>query len=69
MAESPAFNISAMIRSGRRGYFLTENCIIPGSESMVMLSMDGRSIIIKVGLDYGLSIPVIENMEEFIAIP
>jgi len=69
MADLPALNVSAMIRTGKRGYFLTENYIIPGSETTVVLSLGGRSMIQRVGLDYGLFIPIVEGMEGHIAIP
>ena len=69
LASMPAINLSAMIRTGKRGYFLTENYIIPAEYTVVLISLGGRSIIQRVGLDYGLIVPFEENIGTFIAIP
>lgn len=69
-ANSPMFNFNGMFRTGARGYFITENYFISGEETNVMLiSLGGRQIIKKAGLDYGLFIPFSSDMEGFIAIP
>jgi len=69
-ANTPLINISAVIRTGPRGYFLTENYLIDAGETiLVLLSLGGRSIIKRTGLDYGLFIPLTEDMGGFIAIP
>ena len=69
-AKSPMFNLNGMFRTGARGYFITENYYISGEETNVMIiSMGGRQIIKKAGLDYGLVIPFSNDMEDFIAIP
>jgi len=69
-AKSPMFNFNGMFRTGARGYFITENYYISGEETNVMLiSLGGRQIIKKAGLDYGLFIPFSSDMEGFIAIP
>lgn len=68
-ASTPTFTMSGMIRTSRRGYFLTENYFIGGSEeNLLLLSVGGRRIIKRSGLDFGLFIPT-STGGEFIAIP
>jgi hypothetical protein len=68
LATAPTVTVSSMIRTSRRGYFLTENYFIGGSEeNLVMLSFGGRRIIKRAGLDFGLFIPISEG--DIIAIP
>ncbi|WP_423129196.1 hypothetical protein [Gaoshiqia sp. Z1-71] len=64
ISERPVFNISGMIRTGRKGYLLTENYFFDADEGFgAMLSLAGRSIIgHKVGIDYGGMIPVGEDI-------
>jgi len=69
-AKTPMINLSAMLRTGARGYFITENYFIKtGGTTTVLLWLGGRQIIKEAGLDYGLIIPLNSEMEEFIAIP
>ncbi len=69
-ANSPTLSFSSMIRTGQRGYFLTENYYIGTADSfLVLLSMGGRRIIKKAGLDFGLFIPMGKDLDTFIAIP
>ncbi|MDH3708832.1 MAG: hypothetical protein OER04_03030 [Cyclobacteriaceae bacterium] len=57
-----------MLRTGPRGYILTENYFIDvGSETFGLLSLGGRRIIGKVGLDFGGFIPV--DTDEVVFIP
>jgi hypothetical protein len=78
----PIINISTMIRTGPKGYFISENYIIPYKtidwdyydsstryKSAVVISLGGRSIIRNIGLDYSLWIPINTNSETFLAIP
>jgi len=80
----PIINFSTMIRTGPKGYFITENYIIPyesyywddysftsgtRNKSAVVISIGGRSIIRNIGLDYSLWIPINTNSDVFIAIP
>jgi hypothetical protein len=68
--DVPIFNISGMARTGPRGYFISENYLITAEgEVGVMLSAGGRSIIRNIGLDYSLWIPIIPEMDTFIALP
>ncbi len=66
----PVINVSSMLRTGPRGYFITENYVITAEgETVVLLSAGGRSIIRNVGLDYSLWIPLGFEMDTFVAIP
>lgn len=57
-ANVPTFSLSAMIRTGQRGYILTENYFIGGSdENGIILFIGGRRLIKNSGLDFGLMIP------------
>lgn len=70
LADSPTITLSAMFRTGARGYFITENYYISaGNDSFLLLSFGGRRIIKKVGLDFGLFIPAGVDSDSFIAIP
>lgn len=69
-AKSPMINLNFMLRTGARGYLISENYYISTvDESVVLLSFGGRQIIKKAGLDYGLVIPLFGDMESFAAIP
>ena len=66
----PIINISSLIRTGPKGYFITENYLISiDGEIVLLFSGGGRSIIRNIGLDYGLWIPVGAEIDTFIAIP
>jgi len=66
----PAINISSMIRTGPRGYFITENYVITSEgETLALISLGGRSIIRNIGLDYSLWIPIGGDTGTFIAFP
>jgi hypothetical protein len=70
MAKKPTLNISAMIRTGPKGYFITENYFIGTSdEFVVMMMLGGRRIIKGTGLDFGVVMPFASEMDQFIAIP
>ncbi len=56
-ASYPTISVSGMVRTGPRGYFLTENYYFGGQAGFLMLSIGGRRIIKKTGLDFGLVIP------------
>ena len=51
-ASSPIVNFGFMARTSQRGYFISENYILPGPT--VVLSGGGRRILGRVGLDFGL---------------
>jgi len=70
MAKRPTVNIGAMIRTGPKGYFITENYFIgTPDEFVVMMMVGGRRIIKRTGLDFGAVIPIAEDMGGFLAIP
>lgn len=70
MAKNPTVNISAMIRTGPKGYFITENYFIGTTDEFVVLTMiGGRRIIKRTGLDFGAVIPISSEMDGFIVVP
>jgi len=69
-AKSPMINLNFMIRTGPKGYIISENYFIKtGDNSLLILSAGGRRIIKEAGLDYGLLFPFAQGMDTFIAIP
>jgi len=68
-ANLPVVNISGMTRIGKKGYFMSENYYIPATPSLLLLSFGGRSILNSIGLDYGLFIPISDDIGTFVAIP
>jgi hypothetical protein len=67
-ATSPTISLSAMIRTGERGYFITENYYIgSGGDNLVLLSLGGRRIVKRVGIDFALVMPV--DAGDFFAFP
>ena len=70
MASKPTVNISGMIRTGPKGYLMTENYFIGTPDQyLVLMSLGGRRIIKQTGLDFGVFVPVSTNMDVFVAIP
>jgi len=69
-AKAPMINLNTMIRFGPKGYFISENYFIQteGTTALI-LSFGGRHIIQNAGLDYGLVIPIISDMGNFLALP
>ena len=66
-ADSPMINISGIARIGRNGYLLTENYYLDvGEGNLLLLSFGGRWMIKKVGLDFGLFIPLEEELNDFV---
>jgi hypothetical protein len=53
----PLVTLSAMIRTGPKGYFITENMFIP-DEVGALISVGGRRMIQNIGLDYGAVLPI-----------
>lgn len=69
-AKSPIINISGMHRVSARGYLLTENYYVPlFGENIVLLSAGYRFMARKIGIDFGLYIPLYSDMDVFIALP
>jgi len=53
-ATRPTFNLSGMLRTGKRSYLISENYIITtGFETIAILSLGGRFTGRRVTLDYG----------------
>lgn len=68
--KKPIIMASTMLRTGKKGYFMCENYLIPVGDEFAFIGMiGGRSLIKKIALDYGLVIPLFSEMEEFVAIP
>lgn len=68
-ADSPMVTLSAMIRTGKRGYILTENYYIGTTEDdALILFFGGRRLIKNSGIDYGLMFPAVTG-GSFVAIP
>lgn len=69
-AKKPIIMASTMLRAGKKGYFMSENYLIPVDNEFAFIGMiGGRSLINKVALDYGLIIPLFSEMEKLVAIP
>jgi hypothetical protein len=57
-ADNPTISVSAMFRTGERGYILTENYYISSAgEDVMFFSIGGRRIVKRVGIDFALVIP------------
>ncbi len=70
IANAPTLSVAGMIRTGPRGYILTENYFIAaGGETIGIISAGGRRIIKRIGLDYGLFLPLAPGLETIIAVP
>lgn len=68
-AKSPLISLSALARTGARGYLITENYYINmNGETLVLLSAGFRWVIKKAGLDFGLIMPLTEDLV-FFALP
>ncbi len=69
-ANSPLINLNAMIRIGKKGYFITENYFVMiDQDVMAIVSAGGRQLINRVGIDYGLIVPLSSGMDSFIGMP
>jgi hypothetical protein len=67
-ADKPMYNLSGMIRTGKKGYFLTENYLLQiEGDNYLVISFGGRTVWPRVSLDYGLFLPM--GIDEFVAIP
>ena len=68
LANAPTISIGGMIRTGKRGYFITENYLISteGSTS-IFISAGGRLVGKKITFDFGGILPIVEGT--FIALP
>ena len=58
-ADTPVINLSGMIRTGKRGFFMTENYLVSeGGEVAGFLSAGGRYVFKRLAIDYGGFVPV-----------
>ncbi len=70
LAETPTVTVSGLLRTGSRGYLLTENYFIGTPDGRIgLITAGGRRIIKKVGLDFGLMAPVGSDIDSFLAFP
>ncbi|MFA6400011.1 MAG: hypothetical protein WCX31_00060 [Salinivirgaceae bacterium] len=68
--STPVFSFSAMARVSRSSYLLTENYLITTEGETVSLIMIGaRTVWTKVSIDYGLVVPISDEMDQPVAIP
>ncbi|NOU17353.1 MAG: hypothetical protein HOO91_07335 [Bacteroidales bacterium] len=69
-AKRPIVMASTMIRTGKRGYFMSENYYIStGDGYVILMTLGGRTLTRKIAIDYGLVIPIYTGMESLVAIP
>jgi hypothetical protein len=69
-AKNPTFTVGFMARVSRNAYFISENYYIPTAEEDIgLLSVGGRKILKKVGLDWGFFLPIISSMDRLVVIP
>lgn len=62
-SKQPTLSFSALIRTSNRGYFITENYYIgSGEDPLVLLSIGGRRMVKKTGIDFGLFMPIAEGV-------
>lgn len=70
LAKSPTITISGLIRTGQRGYFITENYILSSdTETFGLIGLGGRRIIKRAGIDFGLVGVVSPEIDRPIAFP
>lgn len=68
-AKNPTVTISGIIRTGEKGYILTENYFIgTGDESVLLLSVGGRRMVKRVGIDFALVSPMVKG-GDLVAVP
>lgn len=69
-AKSPMISLAAMVRVSPRGYLITENYYIhTGQEALALISLGGRSMLGRVGVDYGVIRPVQHGIDMNFVIP
>lgn len=69
-ANAPTITLSGMLRTGQRGYLLTENYFMSGGggDDVILFFVGGRRLIQNAGIDFGLMIPSFSE-GSFVAIP
>jgi hypothetical protein len=70
LAQSPTITLSGLIRTGPRGYLITENYLISSdTEAFGLVSLGGRRIIKRAGIDFGLISFVSADTDGLLAFP
>lgn len=68
--KKPIINASFLIRTGPKGYLISENYLITAEgETVAIISFGGRTIIRNMSIDYSLWIPMGADFDSFVAIP
>jgi len=65
-SEVPVFGLSGMARLTPKTYLISENWFLPG---LSMVSFGARALFSKTSIDFGLVVPVSENVPFGIAVP
>lgn len=69
-AKSPVLQFGALVRMSRKAYFITENYFFkPENENIGIMIIGGRTVWQRVSVDYGLAVPVYQDIDGVIAIP
>lgn len=70
IASTPLFTVGGIIRTGAKGYLITENYILLADKEVVgFMMLGGRRIIKNFGLDFGLAMPFGAGMDGLYAMP
>jgi len=69
-SKQPVFELSALARISSKSYLITENYYIKSEgQGLSIISVGGRTTWTKVSVDYGLVMPLSEDIGSLIAIP
>jgi hypothetical protein len=69
-AKRPVFNLSALIRTSAKSYFISENYVIPiGNSSLILVGLGARKMANRTGIDFGFFLPFDKSMRTIVAIP
>lgn len=69
-ASKPTISLSAMVRTGPRGYLLTENYYLGSADDgLVLISLGARRIVKRTGIDFGLFMPFSKDIGTVVGIP
>ena len=70
MDKSPAFILGGKFRTGIRSYFQTDNYFFNTNKGITgIISLGGRRMLKKSGIDFGVFIPIGGSVESFIVVP
>lgn len=69
-AKSPTITMSFMIRTGDRGYLISENYLFSSErESTGVISLGGRRLVKRVAIDFGGILPIVPDSGVTIVLP